>query len=129
LPGIFDCQFCENELKLIWGGYFKFDAVSDDQQIVGNISTSAGRTARGKPAIGKYHKIKSDILYLLNVENANRRLLIFTEQSMLDYFAKEQNVGRLPSNIELILVELPLDLRKQLEEARKIASKEVSPAK
>ena len=127
LPDKYQCSFEGRKVKLTWGGFFNFDAVSKDGKIVGNISTSSAKTAGGKQAIGKYHKLKADILYLLAARNAAKRLLIFTEKEMRDHFASEQNSGRLPSNIELVLVKLPTTLRKKLEIARKSASDEMRP--
>ncbi|HKK21119.1 MAG TPA: hypothetical protein VJ983_06580 [candidate division Zixibacteria bacterium] len=127
LPKTFGGRFTEQPLKLTWGGVFKFDAVSDDGKIVGNISTSTAVTSGGRPAVGQFHKIKADILYLLHVGEAERRMLIFTEQNMVDHFAKEQESGRLPDEIELHLIALPAWLRRELEKSRGYASKEVRP--
>ncbi len=41
MPKQFGCAFAEQQVKLISGGVFKFDAVNDDGQIIASISTSA----------------------------------------------------------------------------------------
>lgn len=123
-PGI---AFAGRKLKLKWGGFFAFDAVSQDGTIVVAISTSSARTAKGKAATAKFQKLKTDSLYLLHVESARRRLMVFTEQSMLEYFKKEVSSGRFPPEIELVHIELPIEILAKVLAARDIASKETSP--
>ena len=82
----YNCSFTEKKVPLIWGGVFKFDAVSEDGKIVANISTSAANMAGGKPGIGKKKKLLADTLYLLNVKSDMKKILIFTEKNMRDQF-------------------------------------------
>jgi hypothetical protein len=123
----FSQRFEEKQTTLEWGGKFKFDAVSEDSEIVANISTSSAKTASGKQAIGKRQKIKADTLYLLHASNANRRLQLFTEKDMLEYFTKEKESGRFPPEVELVFVKLPDKLNQEVQKARQVASKEVTP--
>ena len=126
LPNLFKKQFKGKSVPLIWGGGFNFDAVSENGEIIACISTSAAKTVSGKSAIGKYHKIKADALYLLNANNAKKRFLIFTEKDMYNHLLKEKEAGRFPLEIELLCVELPEIINQKVLEAKKRASKEVS---
>ncbi len=116
-------------MKLTWGGLFAFDAVSNDESIVVAISTSAARTATGKLATAKYQKLKTDALYLLHLEEKARCLMVFTEESMHEYFKKAVVAGRFPPSIELLHISLPVDLHAQVLASRKVASDETSPNK
>jgi hypothetical protein len=121
-------RFSGRKLALTWGGEFSFDAVSSDGRIVGLISTSSARTAGNNLATAKIQKLKCDTLYLLNIE-AKRRILIFTEQSMLQHFEKEKRSGRFPSEIELLHAPLPTELYERVLLSRRIASAETSPSR
>jgi len=128
LPKQFNQCFEKKRIELTWGGKFEFDAVSEDGKIIANISTSSARTAKGKQAIGKFHKIKGDTLYLLHA-NATKRLQIFTEKDMQEHFMRDKKSGRFPPEVDLIHVELPEILKQELQSARRLASQEVTPNK
>ncbi|MGE3507251.1 MAG: hypothetical protein AB7N65_00015 [Vicinamibacterales bacterium] len=121
--------FSKRRVALTWGGAFEFDAVSADGDIVACVSTSCCRTASGRSAIGKFHKLKADALYLLHTTIAKRRVMVFTDGGMLAHFERERSRGRFPSanEIELLLVSLPDELASELREATRSASFEVSP--
>lgn len=129
LPSRYARLFTKRVVPLTWGGSFEFDAVSDDGKIVVCVSTSCCRTAGGRPAVGKYHKIRADTLYLLNARGTERRVLVFTDPGMFTHFRAEQKRGRFPeaSAIELECVEIPPELAAALLKATQIASVEVSP--
>jgi hypothetical protein len=116
-------------VQLTWGGEFEFDAVSADGAVVVCVSTSCCKTASGRNAIGKYHKLKADALYLLHAVDAQRRGMVFTDAGMLAHFEKERSRGRFPpaTVIELVAAKLPDDLACELREATRSASVEVSP--
>ena len=118
-------RFSRERVPLRSGGFFDFDAVSEDRTIVATISTSGARTAGGKHAVGKVVKIRSDILFLTMV-SAERRLVVLTEQDMYLHCKKEGADGRMPPEIEFHLVEIPRDLRERLLAARRRASDEMS---
>ncbi len=120
-------SFSSKKLSLKWGGQFAFDAVSQDGKIVGLISTSAALTASGKQAMAKFQKLKADALYLLNINSAEQRLMIFTEISMLEHFEKEKMGGRFPPEIMFLHAPLPVDIHSMVLAARHIASTETSP--
>ncbi len=119
--------FVGRKLTLKWGGEFAFDAVSEDGKIVGLVSTGASRTETGRPAIGKYLKLKADALYLLNVKGAMQLFMVFTEESMLKHFEKERQAGRFPPQIDLLYARLPASIHTHVLRARRAASVEVSP--
>jgi hypothetical protein len=127
MPEQFGCAFTEKPMKLTSGGLFKFDAVDADGQMIASISTSAPKTAGGKPGSGKMHKLRADILFLLLTE-AQRRMLILTEQDMYERCLKEKAAGRVPGSIEFFHAPLPDDLVRRIRASREAASKEVSPA-
>jgi hypothetical protein len=56
-----------------------------------------------------------------------RRLLIFTEQSLIDLINEEKKKGRFPPEFELVKVSLPPDLAAKVAASQKVASEEVSP--
>jgi hypothetical protein len=93
------------------------------------VSTSCCKTAGGRSAIGKYHKLKADALYLLHAGRAERRAMVFTDAAMLAHFERERARGRFPpaTTIELSLAKLPDDLACELREAARSASVEVAP--
>jgi hypothetical protein len=121
--------FSKRRVQLTWGGEFEFDAVSADGAVVVSVSTSCCKTSTGRNAIGKYHKLKADALYLLHALNATRRAMVFTDAGMLAHFQKERSRGRFPPEgaIELISANLPDDLACELQEATRSASLELSP--
>ncbi len=132
LPGCFpQLSFTKRKLPLVWGGEFEFDAVDDKRHIAACISTGSRWTSGGKSAVGKITKIKADTLYLLNAKDVETRMLVFTDKEMCDYFNKEQQKGRFPSENELKLrfVDLPEKLASSLRVAQKKASDEVAPRK
>jgi hypothetical protein len=128
LPKLFPgLLFSGKKMKLAWGGVFAVDAVSSDGALVVAISTSAARTATGKLATAKFQKLKTDALYLLHLETDARRLMVFTETSMCDYFKKAVVSGRFPPNIEFLHIPLPAELHALVLASRMIASNETSP--
>ncbi|HEX9391086.1 MAG TPA: hypothetical protein VF928_07220 [Usitatibacteraceae bacterium] len=127
LPNRYGLAFSSKRVLLAWDGRFEFDAVSSDDAIIGNISTSSARTAGNKLATAKIQKIKCDTLYLLHAKGAKKRLLIFTELDMLRHFEKEVKNGRFPKSIKLLHVCLPDSPQREIEIARKVASDETSP--
>ncbi|MBX3628094.1 MAG: hypothetical protein KF892_24000 [Rhizobacter sp.] len=130
LPVHFEGQrFQPKRLKLTWGGLFAFDAVSDDGKIVAAVSTSAARTATKKLASAKYQKLKTDALYLLHVDGDCRKVMVFTESCMHDYFKATVLAGRFPPAIELVHIPLPPPLQARVLVTRSLASKETSPAR
>jgi hypothetical protein len=126
LPTRFGQQFHRERLRLSSGGFFDFDAVSQDRSIAATISTSGATTASGKHAVGKLMKLRSDMLFLL-LANRPQSLIVLTEQDMYRLCLKEREGGRAPNSIEFLYAELPPELAQRLREARRVSSAEVSP--
>jgi len=122
----FGQKFSKDSTKLTPGGFFEFDAVSEDRKTVAVISTSGAKTATGRSAAGKIHKIRSDMFFLL-LADAERRIVVLTEQDMFRRWQQEKGNGRVPPEIEFCPVEIPSELRERLQSARMQASHEVSP--
>lgn len=119
--------FTKRCVRLTSGGEFEFDAVSADGSTVACISTSAHKTSGGRNGMGKFFKLRSDMLYLMLAEGATRRLLVLTEPCMYEECLRERRNGRLPLDVEFLLAELPKDLRELLTPSRERASREVRP--
>lgn len=118
-------SFFRERLPISSGGVFDFDAVSHDRKIVATISTSGSKTSGGKHAVGKILKLRSDMLFLTMVQ-AERRIVVLTEQDMCDQCEKEAAGGRVPPEIEFVCALIPEDLRARLVGARLKASIESS---
>jgi hypothetical protein len=125
MPIQYGAKFSRERLRLRSGGVFDFDAVSEDHSIVATISTSGSKTSGGKHAVGKILKLRSDMLFLTMVE-AQRRIIVLTEQDMCDQCEKEALGGRVPKEIEFVCVPIPEELRTRLIVARSKASGEFS---
>jgi len=128
LPQKYSQKFHRERLQLSAGGAFDFDAVSEDNTIIANISTSGGVTSGGNIPSAKLQKLRADMLFLTMIE-AEKKLIILTEKDMFDLCQKEKQNGRVPLEIKFIHAESPETLAKSLKEARAIASREVSPQK
>ncbi len=128
LPIQFGQLFRKKQLKLVSGGSFEFDAVSEDGKIALVISTSGARTSGGKQGSGKIMKIRADLYFLLLV-HAKTRALIFTERDMYEQFKKEQDAGRTPGEIKSYLAKIPDKLRQKLEASRRTSIAEVTSSK
>ena len=124
LPEKYGCVFSEGKVKMQGRGHFAFDAVSENEAIIGNVSTASAFTHRGSVASGKKSKLRADCLMLALV-SAKTKLMLLTEPDMAVFGLKEQKEGRLPLDVQIIHIELPQELKKQLLKAREIASKEV----
>jgi hypothetical protein len=127
LPKKLGVMFSTRKLQLQDRGYFEFDAVSAEGDVVANISTASAFTHRCTVSAGNKSKIRADCL-MLSLVKAKRRMLLLTELSMFQLSSKEQLAGRLPLDIEIFLVELPGEMRAELEQARGVASREVRGA-
>src|ERR1700726_3269920 len=125
MPTHFGMKFSRERIRLRSGGVFDFDAVSEDRSIVTTISTSGSKTSGGKNAVGKILKRRSDMLFLTMVE-AQRRVVILTEQDMCDQCEREAAGGRVPPEIEFVCAPIPDELRVRLVAARLKASGESS---
>lgn len=97
----FGQAFRLTRMPLSTGGYFSFDAVSEDNSIVANISTSNAFTAGGRGAAAKIQKLRADMLFLL-MADAQKRFIVLTEKDMFDLCQREKANGRVPFAIEFL---------------------------
>lgn len=124
----FGQDFTERNVALSSGGYFKFDAVSADGTVVASISTSKKDMRSGKAGVGKFMKLRSDMLFHI-LAGASRKLMIFTESCMFEACIKERERGRTPRDIEFIHAQLPDQPVGRLAASRETSSREVRPSK
>src|SRR2546423_5286682 len=127
LPDEFGQPFLKKKLQLRSGGKFEFDGVSQDERIAVSISTNCGIRSSGKKATPKLHKIRSDALFLLLLDNVERRVIVFSDRYMFDLCEAEIKNGRFRIEVEIKLASLPAELESALVQARCIAAQEVSP--
>jgi len=122
-------EVSQDRIALKWGGMFEFDAVVVNEgniEAVYLLSCSDYQTRTGKPGAGKLHKIKGDILMLLGAPT-KERVLAFTGKSMFERVRKEQERGRIPSEIRLEWVDLPPELARIVRAVKERSEEEVSP--
>lgn len=116
LPKKYGQPFQQKSLDLQSRGQGKFDAVSDDGEIVAAISTSAGFTSGGKVDNDELMKTRSDALRFLMLDcTPKERFMIFTEQSMIDVVKDEKKKGRFPKELKIVEVKLPPELLPDVE--------------
>ena len=121
--------FKKGAVKLSLGGVHEFSAVSSDPKIVACISTSELKSPGNNKGVGKVKSIFADLYFLIHAE-ANKRMVLFTEQDMFAYFEQEAARGRVPKSIHLYHVPITdKHLCEKLIASRQRASKEVSPLK
>lgn len=124
LPSRYGQLFFADNVLLKPGGQHTFSAVSRDRSIVGTISTSEAVTSSGKRGVGKLSKLFADLYFLL-LADCNRRIVVFSEQSMFELFEAQKSRGRIPDSVEPILCHLPDDLAQRVLDSRRRASAEV----
>ncbi|MCX6143340.1 MAG: hypothetical protein NTZ35_08980 [Ignavibacteriales bacterium] len=123
LPKKYGQSFRQKNLDLQSRTQSKFDAVSDDCEIVAMISTSAGFTSSDKVATAELMRVRSDALRFLMLEaTPQKRLMIFTDHSMIDLVKDEKKKGRFPSELEILKIKLPTDLAARVAESPKTES-------
>ena len=111
LPKQFNQKFLQKSLMLKSGGDYKFNAVSEDDNIIAVISTLPGEMPNGKIEEANLQKIRSEIYWVLMIEQRFEKiLLVLTEQSMVNLIKKEKKKDRFPKEIEIIKVKLPKEI-------------------
>ena len=109
--------------------YLQEYAPANERKNVIPFSTSAATTSAGKYAVGKFMKLRSDMLFLTLVEGTPQKFIVLTEKIMYDACLKERGGGRVPKDIDFLWAEIPPSLEQRLIHARHLASKEVTPPK
>lgn len=121
----------QEKLSLIWGGHFEYDAVvyqSGKVESVYLLSCSEYKTSNGKGGAGKFHKIKSDILMMLGTQAPNK-VMAFLGKTMYQQFKTQQDMGRLPQDINCLFVEPTTEISQLIHGIRGEAASEVTPNK
>jgi hypothetical protein len=93
---------------------YKFDLVSPDGSIVGEIKTYKSPTSGGKRPSAKIAHASDACLLLLAAETAKKRLLVFTDRNFYELFKSERQ-GQIAEffgiEIRLIEVQIPCEPR------------------
>lgn len=87
-------------------GKYRFDLVSSDGEIVGEIKSYKYELPSGGRPSAKIAHASEACLFLMHAKNAKRRLLVFSEKEFYEHYRKERQ-GQLAEHngIEIILVE------------------------
>lgn len=111
LPKKFKQPFHEKSLELESKARVTFDAVSEDGEIVAAISTRTGYAPSGRKNEDDLQKTRSDALHFLMLAyTPKERLMIFTEESMIDLVKDEKKRDRFPPALKIVKVKLPPEL-------------------
>ncbi|HTY39306.1 MAG TPA: hypothetical protein VMH23_19475 [Bacteroidota bacterium] len=111
LPKKYKQSFHEKKLELQSKARVNFDAVSEDGEIVATISTCTGYTTGGRKNEDDLQKTRSDALHFLMLDTIPKeRLMIFSEQSMIDLVKDEKKRDRFPLALKIVKVKLPPEL-------------------
>lgn len=124
LAARFSQHFTAKEVRLIDGGVFNCDAVSEDGKIIASICSNAGKTSGGRKATPKLMKVRSDILFMLR-SAAERRLVITTCEDMHALCEAQRRAGRMPREIEFHLAEIEPEMRVKLRHEHIVSAAEM----
>lgn len=105
----------------------EFDAVSSDGTVVASVKATSGRTAGNKNPSGKIKDAYAE-LHFLGLVDAPSRILVLTDRDFYELFSRESD-GKRPPGVELLHVNLPSDIQRRVEIAKRAASDEVSPSR
>lgn len=103
----FNVNFKERKVPLLGStkGY-KFDLVSPDASVVGEIKTQVYSMPSGRIPYAKIAHVSEACLLLINAKDAKRRLLVFTDREFYEEYKKTRQGQIVEFNgIELILIE------------------------
>lgn len=120
LPGH---TFDELIVDLPSGGTHRFDAVSEDRTIIGNILTNRAHTRTGRENTGAVRKAIADIELLNKLSPGTCLLLIFTAPDFCELMRKRGGRHGI-RRIRLLICPLPDDLQAALIEVLTTASQE-----
>jgi hypothetical protein len=118
LPKKYGQSFRQKNLELQSRAQAKFDAVSDDGEVVAVISLNVGFTSGGRKNEDELNQTRSAALRFLMLDYIPKeRLMIFTEQSMIDLVKDEKKRDRFPKALKIVKVKLPADLAARVAES------------
>lgn len=125
LPKKYGQPFREKSLELQSRALARFDAVSEDGEIVAAISTCSGFSSNGRKNEDELNQTRSAALRFLMLDYIPKeRLMIFTEQSMIDLVKDEKKRDRFPKALKIIKVKLPPELAARINDAQGASSEE-----
>jgi len=104
------------------GASYECDAVSNNTEYAGMITTASSKTRSGNTATGSVKKVRLDAQQLSQVQGPTKLEIMCTESSMQSYLRSAQSRGRIPTVSQ---IDLPDDLRSLLEAAKRTASDEI----
>jgi hypothetical protein len=117
LPKKYGQPFREKSLELQSRALARFDAVSEDGEIVAAISTCSGFSSNGRKNEDELNQTRSAALRFLMLDYIPKeRLMIFTEQSMIDLVKDEKKRDRFPKALKLMKVKLPVEIAEKVDE-------------
>jgi hypothetical protein len=120
-------KFNESPVSLITGGIHKFDIVSNDGLIVGDILCNRAKTRTGRENTGAVRKAQNDIQLLKLLPAKVKRLMVFTDNEFCGLIHRRASRLGIES-IETVVCTLPSDLQKRLIEILDKASYEQKAA-
>lgn len=125
LSSKYNIQFNEGEkqIDLSTGGKHRFDIVSQDGSIIGDIKSSAVRPD-GKVGAGTIKSVFLD-LYYLSLVKADKKLMVLTNKDFFKVFENRAK-GKILPDTELVYCELPASLSKEVLEINRMARGEIS---
>lgn len=125
LPKKYGQSFQQKSLELQSRALARFDAVSEDGEIVAAISTCSGFSSNGRKNEDELNQTRSAALRFLMLDYIPKeRLMIFTEQSMIDIVKDEKKRDRFPKALKIVRVKLPADLEARVAGSQTPASEE-----
>lgn len=114
-------RFCEKPIALTTGRRHEFDAVSEDDTIVGDILSSRAQTRTGNENTGGVRKALLDLLYLNLLPPNVQRVLVFTDDGFRKLI-KKRIKGLEVHPICMLLCPLPDALQDELKKVLNKAS-------
>jgi hypothetical protein len=85
---------------------YRFDLVSPDGSIIGEVKTYVSPTKSGKRPSAKIAHASEGCLFLMHAEGAKKRLLILTDRNFTLYKNERQGWMAEADGIEIMLVEV-----------------------
>jgi len=115
-------------------GRFEVDVALYENDILKEVhclSISEYKTASGKNGDGKSYKIMKDALMLMGMK-CDKKVLVFTHESMYNHILQQQKIGRFPPEKEIKLkrVEnIPSHIQDIIHQTQKQSSEEIKVQK
>ncbi|MDH7476934.1 MAG: hypothetical protein QHH17_00945 [Candidatus Bathyarchaeota archaeon] len=110
----FGVKFKEGDVRLRGTNKtYRFDLVSPNGSIVGEVKTYVSPTKSGKRPSAKIAHASEACLFLMHAEGAKKRLLVFTDKNFYTLYKNERQGQMAKANgIEIMLVNARMRKRK-----------------